>query len=220
MIDRQEEDPALLERLRAGDRDALAELFDLHRERLRRMVQFRLHPRIANRLDVDDVLQDCWLDAVKRIDSYREQRDPSGYLWLRLVLGQTMIDLYRKHVGAQMRNAKQEVSMNRFAGPSMGSDAISMHLSASITSPSHAAQRAELVQVLRKTLDDLDEIDREILVLRHLEELSNLEVAAVLEIQPSAASNRYVRALARLKGLLGSRAGISEPAAPRPRNDA
>lgn len=198
------EDPELLERLRRGDRDSLAELFALHRERLRRMIRFRLHPRVVRRVDVDDVLQDCWLDAVARIDSYRDQIDPSGFLWLRLVLGQTLVDLHRKHLGAQMRDAQMEVPMSRLAGPHMNSDSLSFHLTGGLTSPSGAAQRAESQRILREKLDELDEIDREVLILRHLEGLSNLEAAGVLQIQPSAASNRYVRALTRLKGLIAA----------------
>ncbi|MBK8976268.1 MAG: sigma-70 family RNA polymerase sigma factor [Planctomycetes bacterium] len=202
------EDPELLRRLATGDRDALAELFALHRERLRRMIRYRLHPRLDRRVDVDDVLQEAWLDAVRRIDSYRDQIDPSGFLWLRLVVGQTMIDLFRKHIGAQMRDANLEVPLSPAAGPQMSSGAVSAWLSASITSPSGAAQRLELAELLRRRLDDLDPIDREVLVLRHLEELGNTEVAQILGIQPSAASNRYVRALARLKGLLS---GLADP---------
>ncbi|MGE0144545.1 MAG: sigma-70 family RNA polymerase sigma factor [Planctomycetota bacterium] len=197
-----QEDPALLDRLAAGDRDALAALFALHRDRLRRMVEFRLHPRLLRRIDPDDVLQDAWLDAVQRIDSYSNQRDRSAYLWLRLVLGQTIIDLHRRHLGAQMRDAKQEVPLVRYAGPAMSSDAISMHLTGGLTSPSGVAERNEAAIRLREALDSLDEIDREILVLRHLEELTNAEVCEILELKPTAASNRYVRALARLKGLL------------------
>ena len=203
MTDRNDEDPALLERLAQGDESALATLFDQHRDRLRRMVQFRLHPRLVRRIDPDDVLQEAWIAAQQRIDSYAKQEDPSGFLWLRLVLGQTMIDLHRRHIGAQMRTAKQEVPMHGLRGPRADSDSMSMHLSGSLTSPSGAAVRNELIEAIRLGLDKMDEIDREVLALRHLEELSNVEAAAVLGIQPSAASNRYVRALTRLKGLIG-----------------
>ncbi|MEO0479542.1 MAG: sigma-70 family RNA polymerase sigma factor [Planctomycetota bacterium] len=207
MVEREHESPELLERLRNGDESALSELFDLHRARMRRIVQFRMHPRVLQRVDPDDVLQEVWLDAQKRIGSYATQEDPSGFLWLRLVLGQTMIDLHRRHVGAQRRSAKQEVSLHHGAGPAAQSDAMSIHLSGSFTSPSGAVQRDEMVVLLRESLDEMEEMDREVLMLRHLEELSNTEAAAVLGIQASAASNRYVRALARLKGLLEGRGG-------------
>lgn len=211
MADTHTEDPILLERLAHGDRDALATLFAQHRDRLRRMIEFRLHPRLLRRIDPDDVLQDAWLDTVQRIDSYAQQRDPSCYLWLRLVLAQTIIDVHRRHLGAQMRDAKQEVPMNRYAGPSMSSDAISLHLSGGLTSPSGVAVRNETATLLRQALDSMDEIDREILVLRHLEELSNAEVSKILDLRPTAASNRYVRALTRLRGLLESKPDFKDP---------
>lgn len=202
------EDPGLIDRLASGDREALAALFALHRDRLRRMVEFRLHPRLERRIDPDDVLQDAYMDAVQRIDSYCQQKDPSSYLWLRLIVGQTLVDLHRRHLGAKMRNANQEVPMHRLAGPSVSSETMTFHLTGGLTSPSIAAQRAETAQALRAALDEMDEIDREVIVLRHLEELSNAEVAAILGLQSSAASNRYVRALGRLKGLLQSRPGL------------
>ncbi|MFO1054326.1 MAG: sigma-70 family RNA polymerase sigma factor [Planctomycetota bacterium] len=212
MVDPHAEDPELVARLAKGDKDALAALFAQHRDRLRRMIEFRLHPKLLRRIDPDDVLQDAWLDAVQRIDSYAQQRDPSVYLWLRLVLAQTIIDHHRRHLGAQMRSANQEVPMIRYVGPSMSSDAISLHLSGGLTSPSGVAARNETATLLRQVLDQMDEIDREILVLRHLEELSNSEVCQILNLQPTAASNRYVRALARLKGLLADRPGLNPPA--------
>jgi RNA polymerase sigma-70 factor (ECF subfamily) len=213
MTDPHIEDPELVERLRHGDKDALAALFAQHRERLRRMVEFRLHPRIARRIDPDDVLQDAWLDAVIRIESFAQQRDPSVYLWLRLIVGQTMIDLHRRHIGAQMRDARHEVHLGGRGGPAMSSEAISFHLSGGLTSPSNAAARAEQANLLREVLDQMDDIDREILVLRHLEELTNSEVSKLLGLQPTAASNRYVRALTRLKGLLADKPGLHDPGA-------
>jgi len=210
MSDPRLEDPELLARLAKGDREALATLFAQHRDRLRRMIEFRLHPRLLRRIDPDDVLQDAWLDAVQRIDSYAQQREPSCYLWLRLVLGQTIVDVHRRHLGAQMRDAKQEVPLYRAAGPAMSSDVISMHLTGGFTSPSGAAVRAEQANILRGVLDQMDEIDREILVLRHLEEMSNSEVSKILDLQPTAASNRYVRALTRLRGLLADKPGLHD----------
>ncbi|MBI5851715.1 MAG: sigma-70 family RNA polymerase sigma factor [Planctomycetes bacterium] len=211
MTDSRTEDPELVARLAKGDREALAALFAQHRDRLRRMIEFRLHPRLLRRIDPDDVLQDAWLDAVLRIDSYAQQRDPSCYLWLRLVVGQTLIDLHRRHLGAQMRDMKLEVPMHRPGGPAMSSDVISMHLSGGFTSPSGAAARAEQATLLRQVLDQMDDIDREILVLRHLEEMTNAEVSKLLDLQPTAASNRYVRALTRLKGLLADKPGLRDP---------
>lgn len=188
-------DELLEQALRAGDDGAMGKLIDRERERLLRMVQFRLDPRLVGRLDADDVLQEAFLEAQKRIASFRADQKPF-FVWMRLVTQQTMVDLFRRHVGAKMRAAGREV-----AAPATGS--LSGLFVGHLTSPSQAAQREELRQKVDEALASMDEIDREVLLLRHFEELSNKEAAAVLGIQENAASNRYVRALTRLKGLLG-----------------
>ena len=208
MTETDTDETGLLDRLERGDREALAILFDRHRDRLRRMVDFRLHPRLQRRIDPEDVLQDAYVAALARIDTFDRRKDPSSYLWLRLIVAQTMIDLHREHLGAQMRDARQEVALGSLAGPRVASETMSFQLSGSLPSPSAAAQRAETVDALRSALDTMDEIDREVLVLRHLEELSNHDTARILGLQPSAASNRYVRALTRLRSLLEGRTGF------------
>ena len=208
MTDTDTEEPELLDRLEQGDREALAILFARHRDRLRRMVEFRLHPQLQRRIDPDDVLQDAYVAALARIGTFDRGKDPSSYLWLRLIVAQTMVDLHREHLGARMRDARQEVALGERTGPRVASETMSFQLSGSLPSPSAVAQRAETATLLRSALDAMDEIDREVLVLRHLEELSNLDTARILGLQPSAASNRYVRALARLKELLERRAGF------------
>jgi RNA polymerase sigma-70 factor, ECF subfamily len=185
---------ALLARLSNGDRSAFGPLFELHRERLHRMVHFRLDPRLQGRVDADDVLQEVFIEAEKRLQFWSPEQGPF-HVWLRLVVEQTMIDLHRHHLGAKMRNAARE----RMPAHSQG---LSGFFVGKLTSPSAAAMRAELRVQLEQALDSMDEIDREVLVLRHFEELSNKETAEILGIQENAASNRYVRALGRLKGLL------------------
>lgn len=186
---------AELERaLRAGDDGALAGLFDRCRERILRMIQFRLDARLVGRIDPEDVLQETFLEAGKRLDAFRSDDKPF-FIWARLITQQTMVDLHRKHVGAKMRNAGREVQ-------SPQSHAISGFFVGHFTSPSGAAMREELRSKIEAALESMDEIDREVLLLRHFEELSNKDAADVLGIQENAASNRYVRALGRLKGLL------------------
>lgn len=180
--------------LRAGDDTALAGLFGCHRERILRMVQFRLDPRLLGRIDPEDVVQETYLEAGKRLSAFRGDDKPF-FLWLRLITQQTMVDLHRKHVGAKMRNAGREVHAPQ-------SHALSGFFVGTFTSPSGAAMREEVRQKIEGALDSMDEIDREVLLLRHFEELSNKEAATVLGIQENAASNRYVRALGRLRGLL------------------
>jgi RNA polymerase sigma-70 factor (ECF subfamily) len=180
--------------LRDGDDSALAPLFESHRERLQRMVHFRLDPRLVGRLDAEDVLQEAYLEAGKRLQAFRDDGKPF-FVWIRLITQQTMIDLHRKHLGAKMRSAGREVH----APPSA---TMSGFFVGHFTSPSAAVMREELRQKIEQALDSMDEIDREVLLLRHFEELSNKEAADVLGIQENAASNRYVRALGRLKGFL------------------
>jgi RNA polymerase sigma-70 factor (ECF subfamily) len=195
-----EDEAVLLERLRGGDDAAFGPLFERERDRLRRMVQFRLDPRLVGRVDPEDVVQDVFVDAQKRLYAFREDAQSLSF-WLRLIAQQTLIDLHRRHLGAGKRSAGRE----RVFAHSHG---LSGFLIGSMTPPSQAAMRQELRQQLTAALEAMDEIDREVLTLRHFEDLSNKEVAELLAISENAASNRYVRALTRLKGLLG---GFSPP---------
>lgn len=198
-------DPAngeLVRRLADGDGTALAELFSEHRPRLWRMVNFRIDRRLSGRVDADDVLQEAYLDAAQRVHHYLEDTSKSFFVWLRLVVSQTMIDVHRRHLGAQMRDINREVSMNRPAYTQATSVCLAAQLLGSMTSPSQAVQKAEMTRQLEEALEKMDPIDQEVLALRHFEELSNSEVAEVLGIQQKAASIRYVRAIARLKDVL------------------
>ena len=190
---------ALLSRALAGDEGALAALFNSQRERLRRLVRLRLDRRLSGRIDSDDVLQDAYLEARKRLPEYA--RDPQAmpfHVWLRLVTGQKLTDLHRFHLGAQMRDAGMEVSLHRGALPQATSVSLAAQLLGKITSASRAAIRAEHKLILQEALNGMDPIDREVLTLRHFEELSNSETAQVLGIGKTAACNRYLRALKRL----------------------
>lgn len=193
-------DEAREQALRGGDDAALGPLFAVHHERLQRMVHYRLDPRLVGRLDPEDVLQETFLEAEKRLQAFRDDDKPF-FVWIRLITQQTMIDLHRKHLGAKMRSAGREV------GPPP-SGTMSAFFVGRATSPSNAVMREEARRKIEQALESMDEIDREVLMLRHFEELSNKEVASVLGIQENAASNRYVRALGRLKGFLGS---LGEP---------
>ena len=189
-------------RARDGDPHALAELFAHYRDRLRRMVRLRLDRRLSGRLDLSDVLQEAYLDLARRFPEYA--RDPAVpfYLWLRALTGQRLIDLHRQHLGAKMRDAGQEVALYRGALPQASSASLAQQLLAGLTSPTQAAARAEMQLQLQEALNSMDPMDREVVVLRHFEELNNIETAAVLGIEPSAASKRYLRAIRRLKAIL------------------
>jgi RNA polymerase sigma-70 factor (ECF subfamily) len=200
----------LIRRASAGDQAALAEVFALYRERLRQMVRLRLDRRLQGRLDASDVLQEAYLDFARRLPDYA--RDPAMpfYLWLRFLTGQRLIDLHRQHLGAKMRDAGQEVSLYRGALPQASSVSLAARLLGRLTSASQAAVRAETQIRVQEALNRMDAMDREVLALRHFELLSNDETAAVLGVSKTAASNRYVRALKRLKELLAAVPGLGD----------
>ena len=193
------ETEALIRRVEGGDEAALCELFARYRDRLRRMVKLRMDRRLQGRLDASDVLQEAYLDVAKRAAEYRENPQMPVFLWLRLITGQRLMALHRQHLGAQMRNVGQEVSLHRGALPPASSISIAAMLLGRITSPTRAARRAEMQERLQDILNAMDPIDREILTLRHFEELGNGETAQILGISKSAASSRYIRAVMRLK---------------------
>jgi len=196
-----DDDDGLQPRLLSGDPAALAELFARHRERLWRMVHFRLDRRLQGRVDADDVLQEAFLDASKRLHHFAEAQPITPFVWLRLVAGQTLIDVHRRHLGAKMRDADRDESIQQRLSEGT-SVSLSFHLLGRLTSPSQAAAKAELMALVDEALAGMSDTDREILALRHFEELTNSEVAEVLGIERKAASIRYVRALARLKTVL------------------
>jgi RNA polymerase sigma-70 factor (ECF subfamily) len=201
------ESGVLLERARGGDAAALNELFARHRERLRRMVLLRLDLRLQGRIDASDVLQEALLEATRQVQEYL--RDPKYplFLWLRLLVGERLNKLHRQHLGAQMRDAGLEVSLYRGALPAASSAALAAHLLGRATPPAEAAIRAERVLRVQEALNALEPLDREILALRHFEQLSRAEASRVLGIEEAAAAKRYVRALKRLKGVLAGMPG-------------
>ena len=200
----------LIDRLRAGDRQALAELFYRYRERLRRMVELRMDPRLRTRLDASDVLQEAYLDLAGDLEAYRTDPKLQPLLWMRLHVGRRLTLLQRRHLGAAMRDAGLEISLYREALPQASSAALASMLLGRHTSPTQAAQRAERLLRIQEALNTLDPIDREVLALKHFEELSRGETAQVLGISPEAAAKRYFRALKRLKEVLASMPGGGE----------
>jgi RNA polymerase sigma-70 factor, ECF subfamily len=176
------------------------------------MVQLRLDRRLIGRVDASDILQDAYLEVRRRFADYAQGRgEPLPFfLWLRLLTGQKMTDLHRKHLGTQMRDLGLEVSLHRGKMPHASSASLAARLLGKLTSASRAAIRAEHRLIVQEALDRMDRIDREILVLRHFEHLTNQEVALVLGLGKTAASQRYVRALKRLKDILVTIPGLSE----------
>jgi RNA polymerase sigma-70 factor (ECF subfamily) len=195
----------------AGDKPALVALFDQYRRRLRQMVRLRLDRRLQGRVDPSDVLQEAFMDAAQQLPAYAtKQDDMSFFLWLRLVTGQRMMRLHREHLGTAMRDVGREVSLYKGALPQATSISLAAQLLGRFTSVGHAAMRAEMQVKLQEAINSMDEIDREIIALRHFEELKNSEAAELLGLSKAAASNRYVRALARLQGVLESIPGFMD----------
>lgn len=194
------------------DERALIDLFTQYRARLRRMVRLRLDRRLQGRVDPSDVLQEAHLDVARRAREYLADPDPMpAFLWIRFITGQRLVDTHRKHFGAQMRDAFQEVSLHRGGLPQATSVSLAELLLGRLTSPTRAARRAEMQVRLQDVLNTMDPIDREVLTLRHFEEMSNGETAQVLGLTKSAASNRYMRALLRLKETLSGMPGFLDP---------
>jgi RNA polymerase sigma-70 factor (ECF subfamily) len=190
-----------------GDRQVWGTLLERHRKRLRRMVALRLDQRLQGRLDASDVIQEAYLEAMARVEEYLRQPTMPFFLWLRFLTGQKLLELHRHHLGTQMRDAGREVSLHRGSLPGVSSAALAAQLLGHDTRPSEAAIRAERKIRLQEALNSMDALDREVLALRHFEQLNNAETAQVLGLQESAASKRYIRALKKLKEILSAMPG-------------
>lgn len=190
----------LLQRLRAGDRDALDAALEADRERFARLVHARLDSRLRRRVDAEDVLQEAWLAASQRLQHISDQ-ERSAFLWLRAIVLQTLVDVHRHHLGVQGRDPRREATLAP-APAGADSQALARELAGSVTSPSRRYAHIEQVAAVVAALGDLRDTDREVLALRHQELLDNHEVASVLGISAKTASIRYVRALKRLQGSL------------------
>ncbi|MGF1579132.1 MAG: sigma-70 family RNA polymerase sigma factor [Gemmataceae bacterium] len=201
-------EPQHIEKAAEGDEQALGELFNQYRKRLRQMVRLRLDRRLKGRIDPSDVLQEAYMDVREQLPNYTQQQSMPFFLWLRLVTGQRMMRLHREHLGAAMRDAGREVSLYTGAMPQASSASLAAQLLGRFTSVSQAAVRAERQVQLQAALNSMDDTDREIIALRNFEELSNNEAAEVLGLSKHAASKRYVRALTRLQGILESIPGF------------
>jgi RNA polymerase sigma-70 factor, ECF subfamily len=193
---------ARIDLVRGGDKTALAAALDEYRSRLEKTVRFRLDPRLVGRVGPDDVLQEAYINAAQRCAHVEGNSEQSLFIWLRLIVLQTLVDVHRRYLGAAKRDAGREVALRPRSPLTSTTMSLAQCLVTSMTSPSRAFGRAELSQQLQAALDKMDAIDREVLALRHFEEFANHEIAEVLGIEQKAASIRYVRALRRLKAIL------------------
>ncbi len=192
--------------VRLGDRAALAALFQEETEPLSRWIERRLDRRLRGRVSPADVLQEVYLAAEQRLEHYGKIKDLPFAVWVRLLAGQRLVETHRRHLGAMSRDRSREVSLD--AGS--GSAVLAARLAGDFTTPSRAAIRHETAQRLTHALDRLDPVDREVLRLRHFEELSNNDVAHRLGLTKSAATKRYIRALSRLRTVLQQVPGLAD----------
>lgn len=192
----------LIERAVLGESEPLGELLQRHRGRLRRMVRLRLDRRLQGRIDPSDVIQEACLEAAARLSEYVRYPTMPFFLWLRLITGQRLQVLHRRHLGARMRDAGREVALYRGVLLEATSVALAAQLLGRDTRPSEAAIRAERKIRLQDALNSMDPLDREALALRHFEHLTTSEAAQVMGTTPAAAGKRYLRALERLREIL------------------
>ena len=176
---------------------AFYEAFSLARPKLERIVEFRMHPRLRSRLDPSDVLQEAYLQMSKRVGETTQEMPVTLFVWMRQKTIQTLVDLQRAHFRDKRDVMKEKRDWSVENGQT-SSLSIARYLIDDITSPSLAAARSEDLELLHQALDSMNEIDREVLAMRHFEQLSNAEVAEALDLTPTAASNRYIRAVTRL----------------------
>jgi RNA polymerase sigma-70 factor, ECF subfamily len=192
-----------------GEKSELSALFDRYKERLRRAVRLRLDPRLTGIVDSSGVLR------LVRQELERRGSAPSGaptgaFLWLRQIAGEVLLRLHQERLGPDVRG---DISLYRGALPEASSISLAAHLLGKEGGPDDvAAARAEQKILLQETLNSMDPVDREVLTLRHCEQLSNDEAAAVLEISPSAASEAYIRGLKRISVIMASLPGFKRKA--------
>jgi RNA polymerase sigma-70 factor (ECF subfamily) len=193
---------ALLLRAAEGDEAALRELFDRYRGRLKRMVGLRLSRRLQGQIDDSDVVRESYLEFANRLKEYVRDPRPSFFLWLRHLTALKLVEIHRRHLGTQMRDADCELSLHRGGLPAANSVSLAAQLLGKITSPSQAAIKAETRLRVQEALNSMDALDREVLALRHFERLSTSEIAEVLGLSQAGAGSRYLSAIKRLRRML------------------
>jgi RNA polymerase sigma-70 factor (ECF subfamily) len=209
MLPNSPETQNLLEQVQKGAPRATDELLGQHREALRRMIGLRLDPALAARVDASDVVQDVLLEASRRLQDYLRRPTMPFHLWLRHLARDHIIDAYRRHRQAKRRSLDREQRMHLGALDDQSSAVLADQLCAREVTPAAAAIRAEMKQQLESAVVALDDDDRELILMKHYEQLSNQEIAAFLGISEAASSMRYLRALRRLKAVLSADASSS-----------
>ncbi len=194
----------LLKGVENGDPAAMNQLLDRHRAAVRRMVQMRLDHAVSRRIDASDVVQDVLLEASQRLTDYIRSPSMPFHLWLRQLAKDRIIDMHRRHRMAKRRSVDREQNMSSFAADDQSAADLTALLRDAELTPAASALRKEMEERFVLALDQLDENDREMIIMRHFEHLGNGEVAKVLGLSAPAAGMRYLRAIRRLRELLGT----------------
>jgi RNA polymerase sigma-70 factor (ECF subfamily) len=191
------ETQSLLQHARTGDRRAFEQLFARHRPYLRQLIELRLDPKLRSRVDASDVVQEAYVEALRRLDAYLEEQPLPFRLWLRQIAYDHTLKAHRYHRKTALRAVGREVPL-----PERSSLALAQQLLAGGSTPSQQLNRRELARRLRQAVAQLPEADREVILMRHLEGLSNQEIGCLLELDPATVSKRHGRAMLRLHKIL------------------
>ena len=193
---------ALLIAAKKGDGHAVNRLLEKHRGPVRRLVEMRLDKKVQRRVDVSDVVQEVMVEASGRLEKYLQDPAMAFHLWLRQIAWDHIIDTYRRHRVSAKRNMDREQPMSAPAGHDQSTAELAIQLCDPAMTPAAAAMQHEITKRVEAAIEQLNDQDRDVIIMRHYEHLSNLEIAEVLKLNPPAASMRYLRAVRRLRELL------------------
>ena len=174
------------------------------------MVRLRLSRRLQRRVDESDVLQEANLEVSQKLAEYLSAPILPFFLWLRHMTGLKLAEVHRRHLGTQLRDADREVSLHRGGLPEADSVSLAAQLLGKLTTPSQAAIKAETRIYVQEALNSMDPIDREVLALKHFEQLSMSEIGQVLGLSKAAAGSRYLRAIKRLREIMSRIPGFED----------
>lgn len=198
------------QRIAEGDEAALAEIFGVYRPRLKKVVDSRMDKRLQGRIDSSDILQEAYIDLTKKMKAFSKLSGRmSLFVWMRLVTKERLLQVHRKHLNAEKRDARKEIQLAKGASTNASSVFLAEHLLGRFTSASRNAIRKEMHESLLCVLGSMDLIDHEIITMRCFEELSNAEAAEALGLTENGASSRFVRAMTRLKKRLSEIPGFN-----------
>ena len=192
---------ALIHRSLSGDKSALSELFSRHRPRLKKMVSLRMDRRLAGRVNASGVLRKVLDELPQRLPEYQQEKPKSFFLWLRMITAKQLAAMHRRFLES-VANIELEVRLYRGRLPPANSVSLAAQLLGNVVSLGEMEMRTEMQVKLQEVLNALEPADREILALKHFEELDNTEISEVLGIDESVVGKRYIRALRRLREAL------------------